>query len=114
MARSSAPMRAGRNKPYFIVFLLIRWTPLDVLGSGVWCRKEDYSALRASPLADRAGSSCGRSPSPLRGAVVEPAFCLSGVRIEITQRLGPMRISLEPRELVPQRGLLGAARLAPR
>jgi hypothetical protein len=31
---------------------------------------------------------------------VEPAFCLSGVRTEITQRLGPMRVSLDPCELV--------------
>jgi hypothetical protein len=40
-----------------------------------WCRKEDYSALRASPF----GSACGRS-NWLR-QFVEPAFCLSGVRI---------------------------------
>src|SRR5882757_420981 len=40
-----------------------------------WCRKEDYSALRASPF----GSPFGRSKW-LRH-FVEPTFCLSGVRM---------------------------------
>jgi hypothetical protein len=56
-------------------FLLVEWTAKDVLFVGVWCRKEDYSALRASP----SGSACGRS-NWLR-QFVEPSFCLSGVRM---------------------------------
>src|ERR1700733_14637781 len=41
--------------------------------------------LGASRLAPP-GAPCGRSPSPLRGAVVEPACFLSAVRIDAVER----------------------------
>ena len=41
--------------------------------------------LGAARLAP-SGSPCGRSPSPLRGAVVEPACFLSAVRIDAVKR----------------------------
>jgi hypothetical protein len=47
----------------------------------LWVPGTDYSALRASPLR---GRPKGRSP-PLR-AVVEPACCLSAVRIDAVKR----------------------------
>jgi len=43
-----------------------------------WLPGTDYSALRASPLAGARGRPKGRSPSPLRGAVVEPGLSYVG------------------------------------
>jgi hypothetical protein len=50
------------------------------------CHKEDYSALRASPF----GSACRRS-NWLR-QFVEPAFCLSGVRIRRAEQPSPRNV----------------------
>jgi hypothetical protein len=61
------PIRSGWPKSRKIPYKLNRW-----------CARTDYSALRASPLRGRPG---GRSPSPLRGAVVEPVLSMSAVRI---------------------------------
>jgi hypothetical protein len=63
------------------------WTLMDVLGSPWICRLRDYSALRASPLRGRRRRR-RRSTLP-SGEVVEPACCLSGVRMEARKRWKP-------------------------
>ena len=49
------------------------------------CARTDHSRCALTP----SGSPCGRSPSPLRGAVVEPACFLSAVRTSLFERLAP-------------------------